>query len=221
MRRGIIGGLVALAVGVQAGWAVPGFHPAVAELRGSSGAGHPDFALFLEEVGGQPELWFCSLDGESWKMASGVAATDAAFSPHGHYLAYIRRLPGPPADTKEAGRCPYPHQLWVARVDGSESRLVLEFPAVGRLQCPGEVGWSPDGERIYFGVAGSPTHREVWSVNKDGSDLRNHTWGWDFTVHPGGQISGITRGWIPFIYDPAGGDKVYVTDWGMIYHAFF
>jgi len=46
-------------------------------------------------------------------------------------------------------------------------------------------------------------------------------WGWDFTVHPAGHISGITRGGIPFVYDPATDDQVFVRDWGMIYRAFF
>lgn len=217
--RWILGGLIVLTVGIWGGWLDRPLPAAGGELE--FGLRYPDFALVREGDRGQSEMWLCTLDGGAWKVANGVSACDVAFSPDGQHLAFVRQLPGPALGLKEAGICPYRYELWVARADGSSPRQLLEFPHDGPLQCPGEVGWSPDGERIYFGVAGSPTHREVWSVRRDGSDLQNHTWGWDFTVHPGGQISGITRGWIPFIDDPAADEKLLVRDWGMIYRAFF
>ena len=183
----------------------------------------PDFALVRtgpEESYG--ELWLCRLDGTGWKVAEGVGRGDVAWSPDGTRIAYIRRLPesGDPWD-REAGYCPDYRELWVARADGTEPRLVLSFPPTGEFWCAGEVEWSPDGGRIYFGVAGSPTHREIWSVPPYGGEPTYHTWGWDFTCHPNGLISGITRGWIPFIHDLRTGEERYVEEWGQIYRAFF
>jgi|GEM_PF-6307324 Tol biopolymer transport system component len=180
----------------------------------------PDFAYF--RTGERyPELWLGTLDGTAWKVADSVPAGDVAWSSDGSQLAYIRCLPGQPTDMKEAGFCPEHYELWVARADGTEPQLVDYFPSHGGLWCLDEIGWSRDGGRIYFGVAGSPTHQEIWSIRPDGTGLAYHTWGWDLVFHRDGRISGITRGGIPFLYDPETDDKLLFEEWGMISRAFF
>ncbi len=180
----------------------------------------PDFAYF--RAGERyPELWLGALDGTAWKIADSVPAGDVAWSPDGSRLAYIRCLPGQPAEMKEAGYCPEHYELWVARADGTEPQLVKYFPSYEKLWCLDEIGWSRDGGRIYFGVAGSPTHSEIWSIHPDGTGLAYHTWGWDLRFHADGRISGITRGGIPFVYDPESDVKLFFEEWGVIHRAAF
>lgn len=184
----------------------------------------PDFAVIREaDPEGYGELWLCTLDGSGWKVADDVRGDGVAWSPDGARIAYLRRLPGSGdlPHAKEAGYCPYCYELWVARADGTEARLVMSFPHTGSLWCLWEVGWSRDGGRIYFGVSGSPTHREIWSVYPDGTGLTYHTWGWYLAFHRNGRISGITRGGIPFVYDPETEAKLFFEEWGVIHRAAF
>jgi len=167
-----------------------------------------------EEIG---ELWLTTIDGASWLIADRVSARGVSWSPDGQHLAYMRRLersnplPGP-----EAAYSPDWYELWVADADGTNAKLIHLFDPISPPWEPAELQWDPEGDRVFFSVAGSPTHREIWSVRIDGSDLRTLTWGWDFQVLADGRVGGITRGLLIFLTDLHVGPKIFFeTNEGM------
>lgn len=79
-------------------------------------------------------------------------ARDPAVSPDGSQLAWVRAAGGRPA-------------LWVARLDGSEARVVADLPAGSWI---GHPSWSPEGDRIVAAV--HHAHRnDLWVAAVDGS----------------------------------------------------
>ncbi len=173
----------------------------------------PEFAFFRSDGSGSNELgelWLGMSDGDSWKVADRVCVGEAAWSPDGQHLAYLRRLPRTaPLPSPEAGYRPDWFELWVADRSGGKASLIHQFDPITRPWQPGELQWDLQGDRVFFSVAGSPTHREIWSLRVDGSDLRYHTWGWDFRMMANGRIAGITRGLLLFQFDPETGDKIF------------
>ena len=70
---------------------------------------------------------------------------------------------------------PLREEIWIARPDGGDARRVTTAPA---NYLDGEPDWSPDGSTLVFnrcaprnGAAGDG-RCTVWSVRRDGSDLR-------------------------------------------------
>ena len=173
----------------------------------------PEFAFFRPDGSGSNELgelWLGMSDGDGWKVADRVCVGEAAWSPDGQRLAYLRRLPRTaPLPSPEAGYRPDWFELWVADCSGSKAVLIYQFDPITRPWQPGELQWDLQGDRVFFSVAGSPTHREIWSLRVDGSDLRYHTWGWDFRMIANGRIAGITRGLLLFQFDLETGDKIF------------
>ena len=156
------------------------------------------------------ELWLGSAGGTSWQIADRVCVGEAAWSPGGEHLAYLRRLPRTaPLPSPEAGYEPDWLELWVADCSGGKATLIHQFSPIMPPWQPAELQWDLQGDRIFFSVAGSPTHREIWSLRVDGSDLRYHTWGWSFRMAADGRIAGITRGLLLFRFDPEARDKVF------------
>jgi Tol biopolymer transport system component len=180
----------------------------------------PQIAFFREGTERDDEtaeLWLGTLDGRAWKAAEQVCLGEAVWSPDGENLAYLRRLHRvAPLPSPEGGYLPDWYELWVANADGTEPRLIRVFTPYDPPWIPAEIQWGPAGERLYFSVAGSPTHREIWYVRPDGSGLSSLTWGWDFQVHSMESIGGITRGFIPFAFDPRTGDKHFFEGLGQI-----
>ena len=173
----------------------------------------PQFAFFRPGCDGSDELgelWLGMRDGDRWKVADRVCVGEAAWSPDGQHLAYLRRLPRTaPLPSPEAGYRPDWLELWIADCSGGEAALIHRFDPITPPWQPAELQWDLQGDRIFFSVAGSPTHREIWSLRVDGSDVRYHTWGWDFRMMADGQIAGITRGLLSFRFDPETGDKIF------------
>ena len=79
-------------------------------------------------------------------------------SPDGSQITYARRWVNKLEDKFESS-------LWIMSIDGSKNRF---------LTNGGGASWSPDGTRIAF--AGATDGRwNVWSVRRDGTDLRQLT----------------------------------------------
>ena len=173
----------------------------------------PEFAFFRPGDDGSDELgelWVGVEGGDSWKIADRVCIGQAAWSADGKYMAYLRRLPRTaPLPGPEAGYSPDWFELWVSDCSGSNATLIHRFDPISPPWEPSEPQWDPQGDRIFLSMAGSPTHREIWSLRIDGSDLRYHTWGWDFQVMADRRIAGITRGLLLFLFDFYAEQKVF------------
>ena len=81
-------------------------------------------------------------------------AEEPALSPDGRRIAYFD------------GFGDHSHQLWVANVDGTERRVLLddEFSGAGHIRA---LTWSPDGGRLAFN-----TDDGIYLVRPDGTGLR-------------------------------------------------
>jgi Tol biopolymer transport system component len=173
----------------------------------------PDLAFFRhqdeesEEIG---QLWLTTLEGAPWLVADRVSVRGVSWSPDGQHLAYMRRLErSSPLPSPEAAYSPDWFELWVADADGTNAKLIHMFDPISPPWEPAELQWDPEGDRVFFSVAGSPTHREIWSIRIDGSDLSSLTWGWDFQALADGRVGGITRGLLVFLMDIHVGPKVF------------
>ncbi len=159
------------------------------------------------------ELWLATMDGRTWQAADRVVPGEIAWSPSGEQMAYLRRLPRTaPLPSPEGGYVADWCELLVADGAGMNVQTILRFNPYLPPWMPDELAWGLDGERIYFTVAGSVTHDEIWSVRPDGTGLRGVTWGWDYRLLPRDRIGGITRGLYPFIFDEQAGEKEYFDD---------
>ena len=70
---------------------------------------------------------------------------------------------------------PRRNQIWIQRIDGSETRQLTDMEAYN-----GYPAWSPDGSRIAFdcnpaGSADEDGHADIYDVNIDGSGATNLT----------------------------------------------
>jgi Tol biopolymer transport system component len=89
--------------------------------------------------------------------------------------------------------------IWLQRVDGSESRNLTQ----GAAECAYPV-WSPDGSRLMFGC-GVGEAADLWAVHLDGSDLA------PMDVGPGRYPSWSPAGdQVAFETDRDGNSEVYV-----------
>lgn len=94
---------------------------------------------------------------------------DVAWSPDGAWIAYSEYAPR----DSEGG---YDPADWSIRIvgtgtDAAEPRTLIENAKW--------VSWSPDGRRLAFASARDGAKEDVWTVARDGSDLRR------LTTHPG------------------------------------
>jgi Tol biopolymer transport system component len=97
------------------------------------------------KIDGAPEAVVRDLRGASFPQVS----------PDGRWLAYSRSL--------------NQEDIVLSRLDGSEQRALTDDAARDRFPR-----WSPDGERVAF-YSDRDGGYEVWSVHRDGSDLRRLT----------------------------------------------
>ncbi len=104
-----------------------------------------------------PPLWAVPFPAGTARRLNGITAWDAAWSPDGHSLAYVR------------GR-----ELFLANGDGSGSRRLASLPGNGW-----QPRWSPDGKRLRLTIFDiQRATRSVWEISAAGGGLRPLLQGW-------------------------------------------
>jgi dipeptidyl aminopeptidase/acylaminoacyl peptidase len=131
------------------------------DLRPAGLAWHPDGArlVFVADADWRdeleyesPDLWMVTLDGSVTRLTDdGYVYADAAFSPDGKYLSYVRD-PGTDLIIQQKLDHGGPSDLYIRPVAGGEP---TNLTANWDLE-PGPTRWSPDGRFIYFtaGIGG-------------------------------------------------------------------
>ena len=146
------------------------------------------------------ELWVTSLSGCTWRLADGVRAGEAAWSPDGTKIVYLKRrlLPWP----KEAGYEHGEYELWIADPADRSTYMIRKFMSEPGFSALGELVWWSDG-RIYFGAMVANGVAEVYSIRPNGRDLRSEDfyYAYAFWLHPGGLISSLDRYFSAALYD--------------------
>ncbi len=146
------------------------------------------------------QLWVASLSGRTWRLADGVRAGEAVWSPDGTKIVYLKRrlLPWP----REAGYEHGEYEFWIADPTDGSTYMIRKLTSEPGFSALGELVWWSDG-RIYFGAMVANGVVEVHSIRPDGSDLRSEDfyYAYAFWLHPGGLISGLDRYFSAALYD--------------------
>jgi len=146
------------------------------------------------------ELWVTSLSGCTWRLADGVRAGEAVWSPDGTKIVYLKRhlLPWP----REAGYEHGEYEFWIADPADRSTYMIRKFMSEPGFSGLRDLVWWFDG-RIYFGAIVANGVIEVYSIRPDGSDLRSEgfCYAYAFWLHPGGLISGLDRYFSAALYD--------------------
>ena len=122
----------------------------------------------LREVvkfGGSTE-GFVGAGDQVWVL---FAVEELKWSPDGEYIAYtLADIARPPKGETTTQRR---RSIYVARVDGSRTSLVVAVPENGELTSP---SWSPDGQRLAFAITGRASLEEqgIYTIGADGADRR-------------------------------------------------
>ena len=99
---------------------------------------------------GPLQLWGVPMPAGAAHRLGDVSAWDASWSPDGREMVYAR------------GK-----DLYRAKSDGSEPRLLVTLPGLGW-----QPRWSPDGKRVRLTVFDEPTSASsIWEVSREGTDL--------------------------------------------------
>lgn len=185
----------------------------------------PDLAFFRIPPGQDTaELWLSTLDGKEWKVADQVPLGEAAWSPDGTRLAYLRRgkrigpLPIP-----EAGYRSDWYELWVANADGTDARCIRTFSPYGGEYEAHSLAWGPHGDRLYFALAegGTPVYA-LYSIRLDGSGLTELFGGvYSCDVHQNGIVTGVARGPYIYSYDIASDKWTSYWEFGQLWDVMF
>jgi dipeptidyl aminopeptidase/acylaminoacyl peptidase len=96
-----------------------------------------------------PDLWEVGLDGSVTQLTDdGFVYSDAAYSPDGRYVSYVRD-PGTDLIIREKRTRGGPSDLYIRPVAGGDP---INLTADWDLE-PGPVHWSPDSRFVYFTAA--------------------------------------------------------------------
>lgn len=99
---------------------------------------------------GPMQLWGVPVPAGAAHRLGDISAWDASWSPDGREMVYARGT-----------------DLYRARSDGSEPRLLVALPGLGW-----QPHWSPDGTRVRLTVADVQTSiSSIWEVSREGADL--------------------------------------------------
>jgi dipeptidyl aminopeptidase/acylaminoacyl peptidase len=139
------------------------------DIRPTGLAWHPDGTrlVFLADTDWRdelkyesPDLWMVTLDGPATRLTDdGYVYSDAAFSPDGKYLSYVRD-PGTDLIIQQKLNHGGPSDLYIRPVAGGEP---TNLTANWDLE-PGPTRWSPDGRFVYF-TAGIGGESHLFSVS--------------------------------------------------------
>jgi dipeptidyl aminopeptidase/acylaminoacyl peptidase len=151
------------------------------DIRPSGLAWHPDGSRIVftadpdwrdELKYDSPDLWVVTTAGELTRLTNdGYVYSDAAFSPDGKYLSYVRD-PGTDMIIGQKLNHGGPSDLYIRPANGGEA---INLTAAWDLE-PGQTRWSPDSRFIYF------------SATTGGE---NHLFR---AVVPGGGVEQVTKG---------------------------
>jgi DNA-binding winged helix-turn-helix (wHTH) protein/Tol biopolymer transport system component len=154
----------------------------------------------VDEAGPLP-LWVVPVPAGTAHRLGDISAWDASWSPDGRAMVYAR------------GR-----ELYRARSDGSESKLLVTLPGLGW-----QPRWSPDGKRLRLTVFDVPTSTSsIWEVSREGHDLHRLLSGWHGPDMPGagpadGPINLCCGSWAPdgryFVFQASRGGRSEI--WSM------
>jgi eukaryotic-like serine/threonine-protein kinase len=102
-------------------------------------------------------LWLLPLPTGAPRRLGNISASEAAWSPDGKQIAYIK----------------WPSGLFLADADGTNARKLLSLETVIPRGHLVNIMFSPDGERIRFSAWNAQSKKSsFWDVNVDGSKLR-------------------------------------------------
>ena len=151
------------------------------DLRPTGLAWHPDGTelVFIADTDWRdelkyesPDLWTVTIDGKVTRLTDdGFVYSDAAFSPDGKYLSYVRD-PGTDLIIQQKLNHGGPSDLYVRPVGGGEP---INLTASWDLE-PGPTRWSPDSRLIYL-TAGLGGESHLFRVSV-----------------PAGRVEQVTRG---------------------------
>jgi eukaryotic-like serine/threonine-protein kinase len=110
----------------------------------------------VSDAGSEWPLWTLSIFGGSPRRVGDVMAHDAAWSPDGKNIAYLKG-----------------QDIYLVKADGTESRKLVTVPG-----GPDVVRWSPDGSRLRFMLYESKG-TSIWEVLADGTNLHRLLPGWN------------------------------------------
>ena len=131
-----------------------------------------------------PPLWAVPFPAGTPRRLKGITAWDAAWSPDGRSLAYVR------------GR-----ELFLANGDGSGSKRLASLPGNGW-----QPRWSPDGKRLRLTIFDIQRWTSsLWEVSSEGEGLRPLLRGWRPAGTPTGEPIDICCG----VWSPDGNDFVF------------